>query len=162
MNYEEANRLFRYDQSTGCLYWKVSPANNVKAETIAGCNDKNGYRVVRYNKINYYAHRIIWLIVYGEYPSNCIDHINRNASDNRLCNLRAVQHRENMLNKKKCVNNTSGAMGVSFDKSTNKWRARISLESSRLSIGSYLDWFDAVCARKAAEFKYNYSQGHGR
>jgi hypothetical protein len=40
-----------------------------------------------------------------------VDHINRNPLDNRRCNLRIVNARQNMLNRK--VKNSSGFIGVS-------------------------------------------------
>ena len=42
-------------------------------------------------------HRAIWEHVHGECPP-ILDHINRDKTDNRLCNLRAVTHQQNCLN----------------------------------------------------------------
>jgi len=52
-----------------------------------------------------------------------VDHINGERQDNRLENLRWVTHSENQKNACKYKNNTSGALGVSFDKFNNRWIA---------------------------------------
>ena len=52
-----------------------------------------------------------------------IDHVKRNRFDNRLENLRIATAEENMRNKTKPKNNTSGIMGVYKEK--NRWRAQI-------------------------------------
>ena len=43
---------------------------------------------------------------------NCVDHINRDKTDNRLENLRWVTHRENMNNKGDNISNTSGHKNI--------------------------------------------------
>ncbi len=50
--------------------------------------------------------------------------------------------------------NTSGCRGVFFEKSTNKWRARIKFKGKSISLGSYKDFGDAANARKKAEQIY--------
>ena len=51
-------------------------------------------------------------------------------------------------------NNTSGVPGVSWNKSKNKWIARIGKGYKNISLGSFLIFEDAVTARKEAEIKY--------
>lgn len=53
-------------------------------------------------------------------------------------------------------NNTSGCTGVSFHKANNSWRALLYLEGKQVHLSSHTDWFDAVCARKSAEARYNF------
>lgn len=72
-----------------------------------GSTKKSGYTIVYIkhrdtNKfIGIYAHRLIWEVFNGEIPEGMeIDHINTNRSDNRLENLRIVNHRENCNNSK--------------------------------------------------------------
>ena len=47
-----------------------------------------------------------------------VDHINRNALDNRKANLRIVNHRQNMLNR--VLKNSTGFIGVSIRKNKTK------------------------------------------
>ena len=46
------------------------------------------------------VHRVIWCLVHGDVdPSVILDHIDRNKSNNSLENLRAVDQRQNCLNR---------------------------------------------------------------
>lgn len=53
-----------------------------------------------------------------------VDHINGDGLDNRRENLRIVTHSQNMMNRGKYRNNTSGFKGVFFH-ADGKWRAQI-------------------------------------
>ncbi len=46
----------------------------------------------------YLAHRIIWTLHYGAPPSECLDHINGKAWDNRIENLREATKAQNRWN----------------------------------------------------------------
>ena len=76
-----------------------------------------------------------------------IDHINRNTLDNRKCNLKIVSHYENNLNK---GNNTSGCVGVCWNKLQNKWQ--VSFKNKNL--GKFNSFDEAVKVRKQAELNY--------
>jgi hypothetical protein len=93
INQESANSIFKYDPYTGQLTrHDGSPAGHLTA---------NGYLAVSYYNKHVYVHRLIWLMVTGEYPKADIDHINRIRTDNRWVNLRDVTRSENLLNKTK-------------------------------------------------------------
>ncbi len=66
-----------------------------------------------------------------------VDHINRNSLDNRRINLRYVTHSQNMWNRSKHVNNTSGFVGVSFHKSSGKWQTSIQAYGKRKHLGKF-------------------------
>ena len=57
-------------------------------------------------------------------------------------------------NMKPPVTNTSGVHGVYLDKKTNQWRARLRFKGKNMSFGSYINFEDAVMARKKAEQEY--------
>lgn len=50
--------------------------------------------------------------------------------------------------------NTSGVRGVTYDKRSGKWRARLRFKGKIMSFGSYVKFEDAVSARKEAENLY--------
>jgi len=54
-----------------------------------------------------------------------IDHINRNPLDNRKCNLRKCNIGQNLANRRKPSNNTSGYKGVILNKEKGKWYAQL-------------------------------------
>lgn len=66
-----------------------------------------------------------------------VDHINFNKLDNRKSNLRIVNASFSALHQEKSINNISGQTGVDFVKDRNKWRARISINKGRLTLGYF-------------------------
>jgi hypothetical protein len=101
------------------------------------------------------AHRVMWALVHGRWPSE-IDHLNGVRDDNRLCNLREVTRQENTKNKARSRNNSSGVTGVDY--SQGKWRAKL----ARRHLGYFATLDEAVAARKAAEAAHDYHPNHGR
>ena len=83
-----------------------------------------------------------------------IDHINHNTKDNRKSNLRIVTNSQNSMNLKMPINNTSGAVGVSWSKLHNKWEAHISVNKKKKHLGLFDNFGNAVKARKEAEEEY--------
>src|SRR6188768_2615460 len=104
----ELKERLDYDPETGIFRWK-NPYGKAGAKELAGCiNSKtNGmtYIILGIHSEKYFAHRLAWLYVHGEFPLKEIDHINGNGKDNRLINLREVTHLENKKNSKKYNNN---------------------------------------------------------
>lgn len=68
---------------------------------VAGCKASHGYLVIRFGEKLRYAHRLAWLYVHGVWPTNVIDHINGDKTDNRLANLRDVTTAANAKNRPK-------------------------------------------------------------
>ena len=82
------------------------------------------------------------------------DHINRIRHDNRRENLRLITHVENSINCSMQSNNTSGFIGVSWDKSHNLCQVNIRVNGKLIKIGRYKNIEDAKRARLKAELKY--------
>lgn len=83
-----------------------------------------------------------------------VDHISHKTLDNRKANLRIADNQTNQMNKSMQNNNTSGAVGVSLNKKSNKWEAYIRINKKRIYLGLFENFDDAVKARKEAEIKY--------
>ena len=83
-----------------------------------------------------------------------VDHINHIRTDNRKCNLRVVDRSLNQRNLPLSKRNTSGVVGVWFNKDANKWVAEIRLNYKKISLGYFINKEDAIKARKEAEEKY--------
>lgn len=154
---ERLKQLLNYNAKTGDFYWLES-RGTVKAGTKAGSLDRtSGYHRIRIDKRNYFSHRIAWIYSYGDIPSDMeIDHKDRNKLNNRLSNLRVVTASDNQKNVGLNKNNTSGLSGISFYRNS---RYRVTIGSNGVShyLGTFLDYFEAVCARKAAENEYGFS-----
>lgn len=118
--------IFYYDESSpSFLRWKVK-TGKVRVGDQAGClsNGCDYYRV-RYNTKLYRCHRIIWEIFNGNIQDKFqVDRINGNSVDNSIGNLRLVTNQQNGQNMKKHRSNTSGVVGVVFDKNRNRWAAK--------------------------------------
>lgn len=81
-----------------------------------------------------------------------IDHSNQNKLDNRKINFRHATKRENRINSKLRINNTSGIQGVRFEQ--GKWRARIKINEKYIHLGMFSEFENAVVARLKAEKEY--------
>tara|TARA_R110002126_G_scaffold209929_1_gene356508 strand:+ start:1031 stop:1501 length:471 start_codon:yes stop_codon:yes gene_type:complete len=109
------------------------------------CNDliprPKGYIQIKINKKQYLLHRLIYKYHNEDWDitdiskKNEIDHININPLDNRIENLRVVNHRQNMRNQKKKENCSSKYIGV--HKNGKKWFARITIDGKKKHLGSY-------------------------
>lgn len=154
LSFELLDRALRYEPETGLLYWKTDRGSNRLKGKIAGHLDSNGYVVIGVNYRLYKAHRIAWVLFYGGPPENEIDHKDGNSANNKISKIRDVPHSTNLLNAKLQLNNTSGIKGVSFDKKSLKWRARIQTgnQISR-NLGFFASKQEAITARRAAEFQ---------
>ena len=148
---KDVRRLFKYDPDTGILTNKIRRSSNSMKGCEVGSFDKRKYLVTQVSGNYYKVHRLIWLYVYGYMPENFIDHINRNPSDNRLCNLREVTQSCNMRNAKNREDNTSGVQGVHWQKNRKTWFAYITNRGRRHCLGNYKNLHNAVCARLAGE-----------
>lgn len=82
-----------------------------------------------------------------------VDHVNHETLDCRRTNLRSVTHTENMHNASLYTSNTSGVTGVG--RCGNRWRATIRAEGRDYHLGLYMNFEDAVAARRAAELHYH-------
>ena len=66
-----------------------------------------------------------------------VDHIDGNGLNNTRSNLRLVTASENSRNSKLSKRNTSGYKGVYWQKSLNKWGAKICLEKKQHFLGYF-------------------------
>ncbi len=177
--FAEISKLIKYDPASGSLTWLPRTPSQFSsgAQTRErACNiwnakfawkealgaHSNGYRMGSINYRKYQAHRVCWLLHYGQWPTGHIDHINGVKSDNRIENLRDVSATENAKNAKTPCHNTSGFIGVSWSKVAKKWRANIKVNQRQISIGYFSAKEDAIQARKLAEEKYGFHPNHGR
>lgn len=143
--------LLTYDPETGVFTYAL-PRPKVKVGGVAGHLHKgHGYIQMKVQGRLYLAHRLAWLYVYGEWPENQLDHINRNRADNRLSNLRPATNAENCQNRPVQKNATSGVAGVTWNKTLGKWHARISVNNRRQHVGWFRTRQEAVEARRTAE-----------
>jgi hypothetical protein len=146
-----------YDPLTGLIIWVVSRTRSICIGDLAGTlNKRDGYIQVHFSlnriKRKIYAHHIAWYKHFGEWPARQIDHRNRVCDDNRIENLRLATDSQNMRNRGLQLNNTTGASGIHLER--GKYKARISVNGTRLCLGTFSTFAEAVKVRVDAEMRY--------
>lgn len=138
MTRERAIALVSYDPETGIFRHKM-PRQRITVGSQAGSLNSNGYLCLMLDGVLYKAHRLAWLMSYGSWPTRHIDHINCIKTDNRLANLRDVSHQTNMQNfhHPRSNNKSSGVLGVTLDKRSGKFVARICIDGKMRHIGCF-------------------------
>lgn len=121
---DQVREAFDYDPESGWLIWKKKTGPNARVGHRAGFVNSR-YRKVRLHGADYFEHRIIWLHVHGEWPADCIDHVNRDCFDNRLVNLRNASFSLNQANAKMRSDNSTGFKGVYYLKDCNQFVAQV-------------------------------------
>lgn len=162
------------EEDTGALTWRQRPKRHFATEAIwATWNTRwagkpafaslchNGYAQGSLDGKNYMAHRVVWKLIHGEEPGE-IDHANGKRADNRPDNLRGVDRSANCKNSALRSDNTSGHVGVTWDRSRLKWKAEIQNGGRVRRLGRFSTLEDAIEARRAAQAGMGFSERHGR
>ena len=149
LSHQDLISVLDYNESTGIFVWKKSVGGASKVGKIAGsCRIEDGYLKIRLLGKTFKAHRLAWFFHHGKWPENSIDHINGDAQDNRIQNLRDVTHRINALNN---ICRRSGRLGgCYFDKNRNKWVAMIQANKKKKHLGRFITEKEAHEAYKKA------------
>jgi hypothetical protein len=165
---ELVRAILDYDHLTGIFIWKNRPEhlfnagkkfparhamnkwNTRFAGKVTGHPHVDGFIFIKIFDMTFMAHRIAWLHYYGSAPTNLIDHINGDRSDNRIANLREATVQQNNCNKGIPSNSTSGIKGVSWNKARGKWTAQIGFNGTHKYLGIFSDKEDAAQAYRAA------------
>jgi len=180
MDIEFIKECLIYNPDSGIFTWKHRPVEHFVSSKgyaiwnarYAGCRagtefQSNNKKCPTYKKrkisINnrpYSEHFLAWILFYGKDPDGPIDHIDGDATNNKISNLRIVSHSENHRNRKIQSNNRSGKQGVSRT-SNGKWRARIKINGKEMHLGTFKTFEEAVGARHESESKNGFSKRHG-
>lgn len=150
---EYLKSIIHYDAESGVFTWRVykGPAST---RTI-GTKTKGGYTAISIDYKKYYAHRLAWLYMTGEWPENEIDHIDTDKANNKWINLRSATHKQNQANIKRRKDNTTGIKGVYYGKHVAKWIANISHNGKNINLGCYETKEDAAKAYAQAAKHYH-------
>lgn len=146
----QLKKMFFYDPLTGVILWKKCPKVDCNGKQ-AGSKDSNGRLRIEYNGRTYAYSHVAWALWFGEWPKNQVDHINRNRTDNRICNLREATNAENTRNKKGF--GRTGYKGVTLHK--GKYIARIGKDYKIINLGSFDSAIEASKAYQKAAKQYH-------
>lgn len=126
---EHLRFVLDYDPDTGEFSWMDSRPRS------PGCLNAAGYWVIGIGERGYYAHRLAWFYVYGEWPKRHLDHINRNKKDNRIVNLREATPSQNQTNT--VARGASGLKGAYWHEKRKKWYSKIGFSGKLYHLGYY-------------------------
>jgi len=135
-----------FDYRDGALYRKIPSRNTRKT----GAVNSTGRRQISINKKIYKEHRLIFLWHHGWMPFE-VDHIDGNPLNNKIENLRAATHSQNVANTLCRADNTSGEKGVWWDERRSKYVVYTYKDGKRLyGTPAYTEHFDkaVVAARE--------------
>lgn len=173
-------KLMECDASRGILTWKPRAPDQFKggedcptkpwvtwnsryAGTAAlNAVDGSGYLHGQVKGQRVVAHRVIWAMAHGVWPTNDIDHIDGNKQNNAVGNLRDVTRAENLRNTPRRKDNSSGITGVRLHKASGRWTAEIQKDGVREHLGYFDTIEEAAAARKVGEVLLGFHPNHGR
>jgi hypothetical protein len=139
---------FAYEPTIGILTWKCRPLHHFKNDKAqrgwntrwagkpAGLPNRDGHIRLLVNTGQFTAHRLIWVMQTGEWPTGAIDHKNGNPADNRWENLRETTDQQNQWNRRHTGKLPRGV--VRSQRDPNRFVARASVGERKLVyIGTY-------------------------
>lgn len=133
---DDIHRMISYNPLTGEFTWKVYRTFRAVIGGIAGTAHHTGYTRIRILGKQFLAHRLAWLMQYGELPENEIDHIDQDKSNNRIANLRSVSRSQNEANKPGREWNQLRKKGVKVAPS-GRARAVITVHRKTIPLGTF-------------------------
>lgn len=154
------NEMFEYRK--GKLFNKIDRGVSKVGEESGHLHKSSGYKVVKVLGTSYTQHRVIWEMMRGVIPSGYeIDHIDQNKLNNRISNLRAVSHKDNMKNSPINSRNTSGVMGVWWRKNRSRWVAQVKDGNKSLITKHFKNKEEAEVFVKAYRKSVGFHDNHG-
>ena len=143
---ERLKQVLYYSHETGCFTWRESSATRPQGGGPGHCyGDKagsiaksSGYVIIYVDSLKYYAHRLAFLYMTGEWPINGqADHRDRCRNNNKWFNLRDASPTKNKYNERMRKNNTTGYKGVSYSIRDKAYRARITENGKERGLGYF-------------------------
>lgn len=171
---EMLREFLQYEPNTGILIWRKRSRkhfstdwswrrwNKMYADKQAFLSSKNGYASAVILGQDLLAHIVCWAIYYGKFPSDDLDHIDGNRKFNAIHNLREANKLINAQNQKIPKSNSSGVMGVSWNKRNQMWKAYYHKNSKQILVGYFHDIEEAEDARQKAVMAAGFHPNHGR
>jgi len=85
--------LLEYDPDTGVFRWKVG---RYIGRTAGWTNQKTGRLLIGVKGKLYYANRLAWFYMTGEWPESDVDHIDEDKTNNAFANLQLLTRTDNL------------------------------------------------------------------
>lgn len=159
-----AREMLRWDAATGHFWWKRKPSMAVHVGDRAGSVGSKGYREICIKGTSVLAHRLMWALETGAWPTGLLDHKNTLPDDNRFKNLREATRSGNAANRHAFGKKNGGNKGVvvrKFRSGNTGFQAVIQKDGERFHLGSFASMNEAAAAYRLAaaelhgEFAFN-------
>ena len=153
------DKHFVYDLKAGRMVHRTT--RKVASQPTYANGGTYKRRVINFEGLTILEHRAIWLYCKGKLPPSAegleIDHINGDATDNHITNLRLVTRGQNQFNAGMRKDNTSGLKGVTQTRS-GTFAANISINGKVKYLGAFPTAVEASEAyqKKAQELRGEY------
>lgn len=127
---ELIQKWFAYDPETGLVSRKLKRRSH-HPDVLSPDRERIDFFGTRYRLTH-----IIWVIQFGYWPEDEIDHIDFNRKNNKLSNLREATRGQNMQHRR--WNNPNGK-GVTFrpDRREDQWQAQIAKNGQKIHLGFF-------------------------
>ena len=120
---ERLREVLHYDPRTGVFTRVRTERAKKKVGRLQVSRSGNSYLAIGVDYGRYMAHRLAFLYMTDEWPSEDVDHKNGNGLDNRWANLRPATRSQNNVNRRLGKNNKSGHTGVRWHQKLQRWQA---------------------------------------
>jgi len=129
----------------GGLRWKVLSGHH-PAGTPAGNDQGSGYWQVTIHGVKLKSSRVVWILTNGQIPDDKeVDHKNGQRWNNDPQNLQLLNGSPNRRGYNKLFSrNTSGYMGVHYDKGRSKWVSCVKRDGKHLTLGRFTTAIEAA------------------
>lgn len=142
----------KYDPETG-IFIRLKSRFKKYVGKQAGFVNEHGYVILGILGNVCRAHQLAWLYIYGEYPSQPLDHIDGDRANNAIQNLRLTDVVSNSHNIHKAYSNnvTTGLLGANYCKTNKKYLSRIMVKGKMHNLGRFSNAIDAHNAYMTAK-----------
>lgn len=135
---ERLKEVLHYDPDSGQFTRLTGPY----AGRVAGYRKPKVYNRIWIDGVQYFAHRLVWLYVYGRWPLS-VDHADGDPGNNALRNLREATPAQNRVNASAFKNSTTGVRGVHFHAGAGKYRVQVMRDGRSYHGGYFASLSDA-------------------
>jgi hypothetical protein len=124
-----------YNRRTGLFTARIT-RGGIRAGTVLGSLDANGYRRIMIDRRRFMAHRLAWFYVKRVWPRDELDHRDENKDNNRFRNLREAT----------CAQNHAAAhrkpgrarlRGAHWSARDGSWQSSIGVSGRKVHLGRF-------------------------
>lgn len=166
MTQNELKQLLHYSPKTGLFVWRVNRGRvraGDKAGTMNYSEYDSGHIAICISRQLYYAHRLAVLYMTGLMPTEEVDHIDGDGTNNRWNNLRCVSRVVNGRNCRQKANLAkSGESCVYWRPDRGYYQVKVRTSTKRITVSGLSTIEAAVIVRNNLWKENGYHNNHNR